>query len=134
MTDEHKKIQIAAEIKRGEESLRAADGLLGLQLYNDAVSRFYYAVFHFASATLLSVDISAKSHRALITLFSEHLVLAGKFSPRHVSQLRSLQGLRESADYDRSFSFDEDGANDQAAIARRLIDDFRAYLKNSNWF
>jgi len=43
----------AREAAVGDDALRAAEALLALGLHNDAVSRAYYAAFHYARALLL---------------------------------------------------------------------------------
>jgi len=53
--------------------LALADGL-----YDDAVSRAYYAVFHSARAALKIKGIETVSHKGLISQFALHLVKAGE--------------------------------------------------------
>ena len=129
MTDENRSLNVTAEVAKGRASLAAAERLLDLGLFDDAVSRFYYAAFHFASAALLALGIEVGSHRALLTLFSQHLV-----HPKHLSVLsgRVLAGLassRNQADYNRHFVLDRAGAVDEAARTRELIAEIEAYLR-----
>ena len=55
MTEDNKRANIAAEVKRGEESLESAQILLSAGKHSDAVSRAYYGAFHFARALLLTL-------------------------------------------------------------------------------
>ena len=128
MTDEHQSLQIAAQIARGDEALRAGEELLRIHLYADALSRLYYAAFHFASAALLTEEISATSHQGLQTLFSLHLVRTGKLPPSLAKDLRRLQAFREAADYNVEFVVDREGAEEEAVVARRFVLAVRAYL------
>jgi uncharacterized protein (UPF0332 family) len=133
VTTQHRRLQIAAEIAKGEDALRAAESLLSLGLFDDAVTRFYYAAFHFAIAALVTEDVEVQSHRGLQSLFSQHLVRTRKLPPSCAKALKRLQGFREAADYDRHFRFDAAGAAEEADVARRLIDDLRRFLDAGGW-
>lgn len=61
MTDENRRVHVAAEVSRGREALRAARQRLDAGLLNDAVSRAYYAALHFALAAILTEGIDPKS-------------------------------------------------------------------------
>jgi hypothetical protein len=43
LTDENRRLAIAEELKHGAAALKAAHALRNLSLYNDALSRLYYA-------------------------------------------------------------------------------------------
>ena len=128
MTEQNRAVNVAAEVAKGRASLAAAERLLELDLFDDAVSRFYYAAFHFASAALLVLGIEATSPRALLTLFSQHLVHPGHLSSRTGRALGILSSTRNQADYDRHFLLDRDGALEEAARARALIAEIESYL------
>ena len=65
---------VRLEYERGVRSLKAAHLLLHENLFEDAVSRSYYAVMHTAKAVLLYHDIIAESHAALRRLFGHVLI------------------------------------------------------------
>jgi uncharacterized protein (UPF0332 family) len=125
----NQRIQIDAEVAKGDAALRAAEALVGLGLFDDAVTRFYYAAFHYASAALLAVGVEATSHQGLPTLFSQHLVRTGALDAERARELKRLQGYREAADYDRHFHFDGPSADAEGAVARRFIEGVRALLR-----
>lgn len=129
MTDENQAINVAAELAKGRAALTAAEKLLELDLFDDAMSRLYYAAFHFASAALLSHGLEVGTHRALLTLFSQHIVHPGHVSTTAARALAALASLRNQADYNRHFVLDRPGALEEAARARTLIGDLEAYLR-----
>jgi len=53
------------ELTRAKKALLAAKTLLENQLYEDCVSRSYYAVLHAAKAALIMVDVEPESHHAV---------------------------------------------------------------------
>ncbi len=127
MTGDNRRLHIQAALERGQEALKAAEMLLEVGLFNESVAR-YYATFYLASAALLSVDATAKSHHGLMSQFSLKLVRPGLLPVHMLKDLRRLQGFREAADYDFDFRFDRQGAEEEAVVARRLVADIRSFL------
>lgn len=66
------------ELDRARKALLAAKILMENQLYEDCVSRAYYAVLHAAKAALATKDIEPVSHKAVKRMFSLYLVKTGK--------------------------------------------------------
>jgi len=91
--------EIFAEFKRGNESLAAAKLLADAELFNDAMSRAYYAVLHYVRSLLFTEDIVPRSHHGAFVHFSKHFVKTGRMSPDFNRILGRLQKLREEADY-----------------------------------
>ena len=69
VTDDNKRSAVASELARADESLRAAELLVGAGLLHDAESRLYYAVYHAAVALLLTEDLQPRSHAGVASLF-----------------------------------------------------------------
>lgn len=61
MTAENKNENVAEGLRRGAESLRAAEVLAERGLLSDAISRLYYFVFHSARALLYTRARTEKS-------------------------------------------------------------------------
>jgi len=72
VTEANRRDNARNEAALGDDALRAADALLGLGLPNDAVSRAYYAAFHYARALLLTEGLEPKTHRGVVDLLIEH--------------------------------------------------------------
>lgn len=64
-------------LESAEERLKAARLLLERQMYADAVSRAYYAVFQAARAALATRDLDSKKHSGIIGLFNQQFVKTG---------------------------------------------------------
>ena len=90
--NEGMKEYIRQELKKAEQSLKAAQNLLADGLYDDAVSRAYYAVFHSARAALKIKGTETVSHKGLISQFALHLVRAGEVEEEYGDTLRQNQG------------------------------------------
>lgn len=91
---------IRKETERGEKALKAAQLLSENGLYEDAVSRAYYAVLHFAKAALLSQGVRTSSHKGVLAMFGLHLVETGLMAPDLAKILAKEKEERELGDYD----------------------------------
>lgn len=121
MTPVNESANARDEIARGNEALRAAEELVRLGLCNDAVSRAYYAAYHWARALLFSKGIESKTHRGMIQLVGLHFVREKMLADDATRLLMQLESMRETSDYTASASFSEDEVRDAIEQARAFI-------------
>lgn len=133
MTGDNRRRNIAEELARADESLRAARALLGLGLHADSISRAYYAVFHVLRALILSRDIEPKTHAGAIHLFNQEFVRPGVVSSSHNRVLGGLQRARELADYDAAVTFSAEDAAAECDAAGSFRDEMLALLAREGW-
>jgi uncharacterized protein (UPF0332 family) len=81
------RIMVIAEWQRAWQALRAAEVLAREGLYEDAVSRAYYATLHAAKAALFIHDVATESHAAVRRMFGLHLIRSGEIEPMWSSNL-----------------------------------------------
>jgi uncharacterized protein (UPF0332 family) len=93
---------VAAEWRRAWRALRAAEVLAQEGLYEDAVSRAYYATLHAAKAALFIHDVATESHAAVRRMFGLHLIRSGEIESMWSSNLGESFDDRLAADYDAS--------------------------------
>lgn len=110
MNDTNKKINIEMEIEKGKSCLKQADILFKNDEYDGAVSRAYYAIFHHASAMVLTKGIEARSHEGLVRLFNLHFIKTGVLSKQYSTILSHAQKAREEADYWPEIPFTKEDA------------------------
>lgn len=130
MTEENRRANAAADLRKARHALAAADELIRIALYDDAVSRLYYAAFHMASAALVACGIEATTHRGLMMLVSQHLVHPGLVSAVAARALSALFALRNQADYDRYFEIDEAGAREQRKHVTEIFAELEGFLRD----
>ncbi len=128
MTEANQTLHIDAELSKARGSWAAASALLGLGLYDEAISSMYYAIYHQACAALLLQGVEAESHRGLQSLVALHLVKSGLVEPACSRLLAEMYSLRNQADYNRHFHLDAAGANEEVARGVRLAAAFDNYL------
>lgn len=119
---------IRQELKKAEQALRAAQNLLVDGLYDDAVSRAYYAVFHSARAALKIKGIETVSHKGLISQFALHLVKAGEVEEEYGDILRQIKEDRETGDYEPLMTFGSEEATQLVGNADRFLARMRGWL------
>ena len=112
---------IQKELIRAEHALKAAQKLLEVELLADAISRAYYACLHSAKAALLTQGVTVLSHKAVITLFGQHLVQTGKIEKEYGRVLREEQEDREVGDYDVFEIIELGRANQRVSDAQQFV-------------
>jgi uncharacterized protein (UPF0332 family) len=119
---------IKKEIERGEKALKAAQLLSENGLYEDAVSRAYYAVLHLAKAALLSQGVRTSSHKGVLAMFGLHLVEKGLIGPDLARILAKEKEERELGDYDVMIDIDQERAKERIRQAEQFITTVKSFL------
>ena len=114
---------VERERRRAKQSLKAASLLLREALYEDAVSKAYYACFHMARAVLLNKEIVPRSHRSVISLFGLHFVKCGIVSGALGRVLAQEFEDRLTSDYDVETDIEE-------VVARQRFIDAEDFIRH----
>ena len=122
------RIMVIAEWQRAWRALRAAEVLARECLYEDAVSRAYYATLHAAKAALFIHDVATESHAAVRRMFGLHLIRSGEIESMWSSNLGESLDDRLAADYDASTSFSSAEASQECQRTRSFLDRIYRYL------
>jgi len=117
------------ELTRAKKALMAAKTLLKNQLYQDCVSRSYYAVLHAAKAALTTVGVEPESHHAVRRMFGLHLVKTGKIEKEFAAILTAEQEDREIGDYDIYIEIKQDRACKSVLDAEKFVKRIEKYLQ-----
>jgi hypothetical protein len=121
VTGENAKANAREEMDHGNEALAAGRCLFENGFLRDAVSRAYYAAYHWARAVLLLKGIEPRTHRGTIQLFSLHYAKDGPLTDETVGLLAHLETYRELSDYTPSAKFTEHDARAEIERAERFI-------------
>lgn len=128
MTEANRRANARAEADLGDQAMQAAQALLQLGLHNDAVSRAYFAAFHYARALLLLEGLEPKTHRGVVSLLMERYENTGRLEPGLVSTLARLQTFRGLADYDASHRIAKDRAEAEVTAAQAFVEKAKLLL------
>jgi len=118
------------ELNRARKALLAAKTLLENQLYEDCVSRAYYAVLHAAKAALVTTGVEPESHSAVRRLFGLHLVKTGKIEKDFAKILTAEQEDREIGDYDIHIEIEQDTAQKRVLDAEKFVERINNFLQS----
>lgn len=117
------------ELIRAKKALLAAKTLLENQLYEDCVSRAYYAVLHAANAALATKDIEPESHNAVKRMFGLHLIKTGEIEKDFAKILTAEQEDRAIGDYNIYIDIEQDRAHKRVLDAERFVERIEKYLQ-----
>jgi uncharacterized protein (UPF0332 family) len=92
---------IQLELGHARSAHRAAQLLRESGLYNDALNRLYYALYHIVTALLLSAGVEPRRHRALPGLLGTHFAHA--LGPAELAVVARAATWRDLADYERTW-------------------------------
>ena len=99
--DEVRKSAIGLELGHAQASHQAAQLLRDAGLYNDALNRLYYALYHVVTALLLSTGVEPRRHRALPGLLGIHF--GSVLGPAELAVVARAATWRDLADYERTW-------------------------------
>lgn len=117
------------ELDRARKALLAAKTLMENQLYEDCVSRSYYAVLHAAKAALATKDIEPVSHNAVKRMFGLHLIKTGEVEKDFARILTAEQEDRAIGDYDIYIEINQDRALKRVTDAEKFVQRIEEYLQ-----
>lgn len=117
------------ELNRAKKALHAAKVLINEGLFEDCVSRAYYAVLHAAKATLFLAGVEPDTHNGVRRMFGLHLVKTGKIEKEFAKILTREQEDREIGDYEVSIEIEEDIARERVEEAEKFVDRIEQYLQ-----
>lgn len=100
MDYDDRKSLIAYRHEKADMALEDATFLTDAGKYGLAANRLYYALFHAASALLLSKGITTKRHSGLITQIHLNFVKTGILSDEEGALFRVMFNLRHEDDYE----------------------------------
>ncbi|RKZ19892.1 HEPN domain-containing protein [bacterium] len=116
-------------IQKAEKFLITAEHALKIGDCDSCASRCYYAMFFMAEAVLLTKDLSASSHKGVISLFGEHFVKTGIFEREMGKALNDAYDKRLIGDYGIGFMVSEEEAREMLETARNFVQRLKNYLE-----
>ncbi len=126
LTDPQSWLQVA-EIK-----LENAQRILGIDLYDDAVSRAYYAMYYAAKAALLTEGLDLRRHSGAIHKFRELFVITGRVEATYLRYLGRAQSARERSDYVPIIPSSREDALEILATAEQFIAKMKEIVESAD--
>lgn len=133
MKEKNKKINIKLELSRGEEAIEAAEVLFEKNLFPDAISRAYYAVFHHLKAILFTIGHEPRSHEGAFHLFNVHFLKTGEFPPKYGKIFKRIKKHREESDYKSTAIFSREDVQKDLGEMREFCREIKDFLIKNNY-
>lgn len=133
MTEDNRRQAIQQDLRQSELAMKGARLLREAGLYNDALSRLYYALHHMTLALLLTEGIEPRRHRVVSSLLSAHFLPSGKLTPEDIAVVSRTQTYRDLADYDRAWNATQALADEAFAAVEPLLARIRELLDSGGW-
>jgi uncharacterized protein (UPF0332 family) len=115
-------------LDKSEQSINAANLLLGDGYDDFAASRAYYAMFYAVEALMLDRDLSFSKHSAVIAAFGKLFVKTGIFDSRFHRSLLNAFDLRNAGDYGSTGTVSRNEASQIIAEAGELLAEIKRHL------
>lgn len=122
MDEENRKILVSQQKQKASRFLSQADEMLGMEYWDLAANRFYYACFHAVQGLFISKGISAHTHAGMIQQFSLHFVKTRMVEMHYGSFLARMMQLRQKADYNCAYDISEEEVKETATLAHEFIE------------
>jgi uncharacterized protein (UPF0332 family) len=123
------KEEIRDLIEKTEKFLNTAQQALNIGDYDSCASRCYYAMFFMAEAALLTKNLTASSHKGVISLFGEHFVKTKIFERTLGKALSDAYDKRLVGDYGVGLVVTEQQAQNLLESAQDFISKLKDFLQ-----
>lgn len=117
------------ELERAKKALKSLKLLLDSELFEDSISRAYYAVLHAAKAALTFKGIDVDTHEGVRRMFGLHLVKKGEIPKEYARILIAEQEDREIGDYAVGIEISRDRAAKRVAEAVKFLNMMEKFIK-----
>ena len=114
--------EVQQRFEKAAECIDDAEFLLESKRYASVVNRAYYAMFHAATAVLLTKDVIRGSHSGVISAFGQFFVATGIVHALHHQHLREAFDLRQESDYEAHVEVSEAEAGNMLHRAMDFVD------------
>ena len=108
LNDEDRRTVVSLEMEKANRFLEQAEMVRGLQQWDLAANRYYYACFHAVQALFIHNGLASKRHSGMLSQFGLHFIKTGIIEDRLGGFLTRMEQLREKGDYNCIFSVNED--------------------------
>ena len=131
LRDEDRKAMIAYRLEKADTALEDATFLTDAGRYNLAANRLYYALYHAASALLLSRGISTKRHAGMIAQMHLNFVKTGVLSTDEGALFKVMFDLRHEGDYEDFIDVEREDIDEYTPQVCALVEHLKQLVTSS---
>lgn len=122
LSADDKKALVDYRIEKAYASFEEAKKVAEISLWNLAANRLYYALYHAASALLLSDGYTSHTHKGLMSQISLNYVKDGKILPEEGKLIRQMFNKRREGDYEDFEETTEEEIQEAMPKVKELVD------------
>lgn len=115
------KEELRLHFERAEECLDDSDLLLENHRFSSSVGRSYYAMFHAATAILLTKDIIRSSHQGIISAFGQHFAKTSRIDQKYHKYFVDAFERRQESDYQPVANINQKTAEKISSRAKEFV-------------
>ena len=109
--------------------LSQANEMLETKHFDLAANRFYYACYHAIQGLFIHDGITRHTHKGLHVTLGKEYVLKGKFDPTLSSIFRTMEQLREKADYNCAYDISEEEVIEMLLPSQKIVDEAKKLVE-----
>lgn len=118
-------------LDKANNCLQAAKALLGLELYEDAVNRSYYCIFHSIRSLLALDGVEFKRHSGNVSYFREKYIKTGIFDKSLSEIIGEAFTVRSESDYGDFTVISKQDVTAQVSNAELFYNAVKTYLSHN---
>jgi uncharacterized protein (UPF0332 family) len=123
LTLEERKAVVETRLGKALRAYGEAKGVLTLGYWETIANRLYYAAYDAVSALLIATGDNPHTHSGVIHLWGQKFVTTGLVSSETGQLYHRLFSLRQTGDYDDSYSLSEADVAPYVEPTGKLIDE-----------
>lgn len=132
LTDNERRALTGYRIEKAKTTFREAQKVAALSLWNLTANRLYYALYHAASALLLSDGLTSHTHKGLLAQINLTYVKDGRLTKSEGKLIRQLYTMRQEGDYEDFLEVTEEEIKEAIPRVKALIDKMVSLNKFAN--
>lgn len=129
MTDEIRNEMVRLQMERAERFLDQADRMLEEQCFDIAANRYYYACYHAIQGLFIHDGLNSHTHKGMHQVLGMNYVKTGRFDIRFSSFLRTMEQLREKADYNCVYEVSQEEIQEMKGPSHEIIEAVKNMLQ-----
>lgn len=122
LSDDDRKALVDYRIEKAKATFDEAQKVAAMSLWNLAANRLYYALYHAASALLLSDGHTSHTHKGLLAQINLHYVKDGQLTQSDGKLIRQMFNMRQEGDYEDFAETTELDINDALPKVKVLME------------
>lgn len=122
LSNEDRKALVDYRIEKARAAFDEAQKVATMSLWNLAANRLYYALYHAASALLLSEGLTSHTHRGLLAQISLNYVKDGRLTQSDGKLIRQMFNMRQEGDYEDFAETTEEDITEATPKVKKLME------------